>query len=347
MHKVLGSGPKFGFWALEPPDLNVDSVVKKTLGVNRPLSCDTWGRILLSNKNYDEESGWKLPAEHTPWLTFSKGRRAPSFPPAFEQNWTSYYEWRGLPLKSPAALLLHWPLSIYRLLYLLGFVHTDPTGGTERRKLTIHWLGLEVETNFLPIFGELALLFPYTDLDIIAFGQYPYDRAREAKSNALAAREYVYEYRAPEQCGSGSIRIQLYKASPTWDPLEIIPRKMIPDVLIGLNAGMSTYETWQPVWLTSRALSIPFAVTEFSRVSLAGDKYSYTYWIASLKSRNFALLKLLGWKAKVLVKSIDHSPASAINPFMRPGPIAAMTHSMPRAINGFTCILTPRVETEG
>jgi len=37
---------------------------------------------------------------------------------------------------------------------------------------------------------------------------------------------------------------------------------MIPDVLIGLNAGMSTYETWQPVWLTSRALSIPFAVMD-------------------------------------------------------------------------------------
>jgi hypothetical protein len=195
-------------------------------------------------------------------------------------------------------------------------------------------------------FGELALLFPYTDLDIIAFGRYPYDRAREAKPNALAAREYVYEYRAPEQCGSGSIRIQLYKKSPIWDPLEIIPRKMIPDVLIGLNAGMSTYETWQPVWLTSRALSIPFAVTEFARVSLAGDEYSYPHWILSFESRNLELLKLLGWKVKVMGKSLDHPPSSAINPFMRPGPIAAMTNSMPRAINGFTCIVTPRVETE-
>ena len=170
MHKLLGSGPKFGFWALEPPDLDVDRVVKKTIGAKRPLSCETWGRILLSNKNFDEESGWKLPPEDTPWLTFSKGRKAPSFPPAFEQSWTSYYKWRGLPLKSPAALLLHWPLSIYRLLYLLGFVPTD-LGGTERRKLTIHWLGVEVrssilfwtsytdalaiqvETNFLPMYA--------------------------------------------------------------------------------------------------------------------------------------------------------------------------------------------------
>ena len=195
-------------------------------------------------------------------------------------------------------------------------------------------------------FGELALLFPNTDIDIIAFGQYPYDRAREAKPNSLATREYVYEYRAPEHCGSGSIRIQLYKTSPIWEPVEILSRKMTPDVLIGLNAGMSTYKTWQPVFLASRSLSIPFAITEFSRVSLAEDQYNYIYWIANLET-NLALLELLEWKIKVLGASMDHPPSCAINPFMRPGPIASMTNSLPRAINGFTCIVTPRVETEG
>jgi hypothetical protein len=41
MHQLLGSSPKFGFWAMESPDMNVDRVVKKTLGVNRPLTSDT------------------------------------------------------------------------------------------------------------------------------------------------------------------------------------------------------------------------------------------------------------------------------------------------------------------
>lgn len=197
-------------------------------------------------------------------------------------------------------------------------------------------------------FGELALLFPDTDIDIIAFGQYPYDRARGAKPSALAAQEYAYEYRAPEQCGAGSIRIQLYKTSPIWDPLDIVPRKMIPDVLIGLNAGMTTYKTWQPVFIASRALSIPFAITEFTRSSLAEDQYFYPSWIATLQEpTNAALLKLLGLDgAKVLIKSIDDPPSCAMNPFMRPGPIAAMTSSMPRAVNGFTCIVTPRSGTQ-
>jgi hypothetical protein len=106
---------------------------------------------------------------------------------------------------------------------------------------------------------------------MIAFGKYLYERAREAKPSALAAREYVYEYRAPEQCGSGSVRIQFYKTSPIWDPIDILSRKMIPDVLIGLNSGMTTYQTWIPVFLTSRALSVPFAITEFTRVTLAKD----------------------------------------------------------------------------
>jgi len=109
-------------------------------------------------------------------------------------------------------------------------------------------------------FGELTLLLPYTDIDILIFGKCPYDIASQAKSHALAAQKYAYKYRAPDQCGSGSIRIQLYKTSPIWDSVDVLPQQLIPDVIIGLNAGMSTYiESWGPVFSASRALSIPFA----------------------------------------------------------------------------------------
>lgn len=87
-------------------------------------------------------------------------------------------------------------------------------------------------------FGELALLLPNTDVDIMAFGQRVYDIAQQAKPPALAAQKYVYEYQAPKQCGLGSIRIQLYKMFPIWDPLDILSQEMTPDVLIGLNAGL-------------------------------------------------------------------------------------------------------------
>jgi hypothetical protein len=191
-------------------------------------------------------------------------------------------------------------------------------------------------------FGELALLLPNTDVDIVMFGQCAHNMAHRAHPPALAAQKYAYEYRAPEHCGSGSIRIQLYKMSPIWDPIDILSRKMIPDVLIGLNAGMSLFDTWHPVFATSRALSIPFALTEYTRMSLAEDLFNFECFVEEAR-RNGQLSELLGReKMQVLAKSLDHPPCSAINPFMRPGHKAPQTHHMPTAVNGFSCIITSR-----
>jgi hypothetical protein len=142
LRSLLGEGPEFGWWPVPQPNTNMTLKKMHTSGPS-PLFLDTHGGSLLSNKHFDEKSGWKLPEEEIPWLTFSEGWKAPSFPPAFEQNWASYYRWRRLPLKSPAALLLHWPLSIYRLLYLLHLVPSG-SGGSQRPKLNIHLIGVEV-----------------------------------------------------------------------------------------------------------------------------------------------------------------------------------------------------------
>jgi hypothetical protein len=139
---LLGEGPEFGWWPMPLPDKDITLKQISTSGP-KPLFLNTHGGALLSDKHFDEESGWKLPSEEIPWLTFTEGRKAPSFPPVFEHNWTSYYKWRGLPSKSPAVLLLHWPLSIYRLLSLLCFVPPD-IGGSRRHKLKIHLIGVEV-----------------------------------------------------------------------------------------------------------------------------------------------------------------------------------------------------------
>ena len=146
MRNLLGKGPNFGWWAMEEYGTDI-SMKKILLTTCRPPTLP-WGSILLSDKHFDEKAGWTLPEEEIPWLSFDQGRAPPSFPPVFEHNWTSYYKWRGLPLTSIAVLLLHWPLSIYRLLYLLGFIPSETDGG-ERRKLNIHCLGIEVRPSNL------------------------------------------------------------------------------------------------------------------------------------------------------------------------------------------------------
>lgn len=111
----------------------------------------------MQDNHPDEKTGWKLPDDEIPWLTFDDSRKMPSFPPAFEDNWKSYYEWRGLPLKSPAALLLHWPLSVYRILEKLKLT-PDPTRrtiGGDRESLLVHYIGAEEELDYLPMYVEL------------------------------------------------------------------------------------------------------------------------------------------------------------------------------------------------
>lgn len=54
-------------------------------------------------------------------------------------TWKDYYEWRCIPLYSPIALLLHWPLTIYRAIQLATLESVLPEISNELR---IHYLGI-------------------------------------------------------------------------------------------------------------------------------------------------------------------------------------------------------------
>lgn len=54
-------------------------------------------------------------------------------------SWSDYYRACGLPLASPAAALLHWPLLVYRALQLAAARGVDVVAG--RDVVTIHYLG--------------------------------------------------------------------------------------------------------------------------------------------------------------------------------------------------------------
>ncbi|KAJ6606055.1 hypothetical protein DFH09DRAFT_873065, partial [Mycena vulgaris] len=69
-----------------------------------------------------EDDGWRLPKEYIPSPALQNSNTCPTFPPSFEDTWTSYYQWRGLPMISPAVMLLHWLMSVYVCLKELGFV---------------------------------------------------------------------------------------------------------------------------------------------------------------------------------------------------------------------------------
>ncbi|TDL26530.1 hypothetical protein BD410DRAFT_524864 [Rickenella mellea] len=331
LRDLYGKGPKYGWWVAETTDVEASSIL---------YTAADWGKMLLSTKHFDEAAGWKLPADEIPWLNF-QNRKMPSFPTTFHHNWTSYYEWRGLPLESPAALLLHWPLSIYRLLYLLKLVPDGPVM-SERQKLLIYYVGAEKELDSLPVFGELALLLPNTDIEIVMFGPSLYDIVKKAKSRSLASREFVYEYRAPDECGSGSVRIRLHKKSALWDPVEDFSRVPMPDVIIGLDSGISSYPSWHNIVGVSRALSIPFGVTEFGRPSLDLDKTKIPM-ILFMLSQDDKFKAVVGVdKVDAMLKTLAVKPSNEINPFMCPAPPLARHCNIPANMNGLTSTITAR-----
>jgi hypothetical protein len=95
-------------------------------------------------------------------------------------------------------------------------------------------------------FSELALLLPNTDITLIFFGKAAYDLVHNARKNhtgSLATKDVVWSYTAPKKTGGGSIDIQLYSGSENWNR-GIVADGAMPDVIVGLNAGLFSYSTW-------------------------------------------------------------------------------------------------------
>ncbi|KZS88092.1 hypothetical protein SISNIDRAFT_460149 [Sistotremastrum niveocremeum HHB9708] len=259
--------------------------------------------------------------------------------------------WRGLDLASPAALLLDFPLSVFYLVTkVLGLI--DPSSTPEnRQKLTIHYIGAEVELNFLPLFSELALLLPSTDITLIFFGNAVaklIHRAQREHSNSLATREVVWEYKAPEISGGGSLKIQLHSKSGIWSaatferPDREIDLKGFPDALVGLNAGIVTYPEWtQPVNFAA-TFDIPFAITEYAEQTIrqsAPDLPAANEFFAMQCEARFPDPTLLANLRKNRVRPVT------VNPFHRPGQRTLPHVRSPNLYNGFAMPIVPNSKT--
>lgn len=340
---LFGCGPNYGWWT------------------DAPCSCDDqvdymWGMQLLEEEHVGER-GWKLPDDEIPWLDFeSTDIPPPSAPPAFEHTWTSYYKWRGLPMHSPAALLLHWPLSIYRLLYQLHCISSDIP--SERRSLTVHLLGVEKELDVLPMyvfsvvfsvpslspifsFGELALLIPNTDIDLVMFGPGVFRLLMDAEEDedCLASQPYAYTYTAPDASGGSTIRISLSDSGPIWGDHEIHIPSNRPDAMIALNANLGGYNQWELALLASRAYNIPFAVTERQEVNIELSLAALRS-LPRARATMWSLVDLDEKEEKRINRTAKKTFTWGMNPFMCPGPRPQNLGGGPTTPNGFEFIIT-------
>lgn len=113
------------------------------------------GYQLHTNQHLTDVTGWLFDLDLTPRLSFDEKESMPMIATSFPGgivDWASWYKWRKLPLKSPAALLMNYPLSVYQLLVrVLNVINPEDGSSDVRQKLVIHYLGAESELNFLPM----------------------------------------------------------------------------------------------------------------------------------------------------------------------------------------------------
>jgi hypothetical protein len=164
-------------------------------------------------------------------------------------------------------------------------------------------------------------------------------RSKNVSPTSIISREYAYEYRAPKECGSGAVRIQLHKEAGLWNYEDLMPRGFVPDVLIALNAGISTFAEWKAVILTSRIFKIPFGVTDYGRICLSIDRAKFNDWSTKLSQADDIPEEMNESKTV-----FDLPPSIALNPFMRPGFDATLSTAVPHCVNGFTSLITLRSE---
>lgn len=293
-----------------------------------------------------ERAAWLLPDDETPWLGITDEGRSkmqmPDFPPAFEDSWKSYYEWRKLPLSSPAALKLHWALSFYMCLRELGFVEKTPALDGKRRSLKIDCIGAARELAVLSSFGELALLLPNTDLEIKMVSLEAHASVKRMRGNYEKFPEF-FSYTAPQSLGAGRVRIVFHALTPTYNPLDkqlFASASTRPDAVIALLGGIGRYPSeWLPVTTACIRHGVPFAVTEYCEQSLTA-----THQLVRMGLRQFAQSLHREWLGEPWFReAMERKAEWKVNPFMRPGMTESPPFSnIPYGENAFLYVVHPR-----
>lgn len=190
--------------------------------------------------------GWSLTSSLCP----CKGPSSPL--PERLNSWKDYYEWRCIPLHSPVALLLHWPLTIYQAYLLVTARILIPDITTE---LNIHYLGADKELSQLAVFGELHALFPRVQVHVELVGP-----AIPQSWDGENVELYNYAHCSESDCScktSGeNLSIDANDRTPTvtlrlhkgyyHDRYRDLVKDSFPHIIIGPNAGIAAFESWLP-----------------------------------------------------------------------------------------------------
>ncbi|XP_038702997.1 zinc finger MYND domain-containing protein 15 isoform X2 [Tripterygium wilfordii] len=202
-------------------------------------------------------------------------------------SWKDFYNWRGIPLLSPVAILLHWPLTIYHAVQVTS---TISLSSGNRNGLYIHYLGPEKELTQLAAFGELRALFPGVQLHIELIGpSIPEHREVNCfqEDSHYATLDVAQIQRDGEKINilsyapcveadcickplnenvdtgkSSAVLLQLHRGF-YHDRFKDIAKDSTPDLIIAANAGVAAYPSWLPTIELIKELKVPAIFSDY------------------------------------------------------------------------------------
>ncbi|KAF9070549.1 hypothetical protein BDP27DRAFT_589347 [Rhodocollybia butyracea] len=331
--------PESGYW--REPISDTGSGHDKGTKLSELYLCH--GLMFLQAVLPSHIESWRLPVAQIPRLSFNEPDSKFQIPVIhdnnFVQDWPTWYEWRKLERESPVALRMDMVLTVYHLLTkVLGVVDTSQSATKSRRKLTIHYAGAEKELNVIPLFSELALLIPNTDIVMVFFGQACKKLCEIAKTEkyegCLARKEIVYHYTAPVYLGGSTFQAKLFGSEDLYSP-----EHAKPDALISENAGLFAYTTWQIAYSLAAKDGIPWGITEYMMNEVLEYEEHMVQWRdLAIYSSQYCLQHGLASqeKTQAFITNLSRAQArgAAMNPIMRPG-LLATTSDAAKADNGF------------
>ncbi|XP_030500046.2 uncharacterized protein LOC115715329 [Cannabis sativa] len=231
--------------------------------------CQCGKSVTSFNCNSLMDYSWDLPDTMCPC-----NETVSSPPTKHFSDWKEYYEWRCIPLDSPVALLLHWPLTIYHAIQTVMGNQISDTN----QKLQIHYLGPEKELLQLDVFAELHPLFPGLDVHIEFIGP-EVPQCRDGKSFTL--RKYPRCISADCICkstedvswGEQTVSIKLRRGF-YHDCYKDIVKDSFPHLIIAPNAGIAAYSSWLPTIELIKEINVPAVFSDYCEEACnLGAKY--------------------------------------------------------------------------
>lgn len=185
-------------------------------------------------------------------------------------SWKEYYKWRDIPVNSPVALLLHWPLMIYQSAQLTAMRSLTPLISNE---LCIHYLGPDKEIHQLAVFHELHALFPSVKVRLELVGpaipEYRDGERIDLSSYAHCIDEDCICKSSSENVGRGlsndstsTVRVHLHKGF-YHERYKDIAKDSSPHLIVAPNAGIAAYTSWLPTIELIKEIKVPAVFSDY------------------------------------------------------------------------------------